>query len=677
LKTQQTRNKSYYIAAAVALMTVIVYLPTLRNGFVIWDDNQYIFENPSIRSLDAAFFRWAFLGFHAGNWHPLAWISHAVDYAIWGMDPVGHHLTSIILHAVNAALVVVLALKLLEIARQRSVQNTPASFLNDRTVAVAAGVTGLLFGIHPVHVESVAWAAERKDLLCALFFLLSIMMYVKYADSQVLEEDRREGSGQKIFLSHTHYLLSLGFFIFSLLSKPMAVSLPAVLLILDWHPFERIQSLKTFRTVIAEKLPFIALSLVSSTITIMAQEAGRSIVPIEQITLSERALVATKALAAYLGKMLLPVNLLPFYPYPKVVPLFSFEYLLAIGLVIGVTATCAILLKKQKLWLSAWGFYVITLIPVLGIVQAGGQAMADRYTYLPSLGPFLVAGLCGAWIAENFIVKQKNASVKIVCSIAALFVLVVLSYATFKQIHAWYDDFTLWDHAIKKSSEKVSMAYAHRGVAYGKKGLIDRAIADLEMAINLNPSDYDAYYDIYMNLGAAFGKKGQSDKALENVEKAINVKPSSHEAYIYRGVLHEEMGHLDKAIADYTEAITLDPSDIEAFNNRGIAFGKSGQLDKAIADYSETIRLNPRHIDAHSNRGVAYTLTGQYDKALDDFNTSVILGPNDPMAYYNRGSFYRRTGKKELAFADFQKACNLRDERACGMLSQLKGPGPR
>ena len=174
---QRAWHVKYYLAASIALVTFFVYLPALRNEFVYWDDNLYIFENPHIRSLDAAFFRWAFFDFHAGNWHPLTWISHAVDYALWGLNPLGHHLTSIILHAINTALVVVLVLQLFELARERIQQNAAASFLNGRAVLIAAGVTGLLFGIHPVHVESVAWVAERKDLLCALFFLMIIIAY--------------------------------------------------------------------------------------------------------------------------------------------------------------------------------------------------------------------------------------------------------------------------------------------------------------------------------------------------------------------------------------------------------------------------------------------------------------------------------------------------------------------
>ena len=678
---QKTYSAKYILAASVGLLTLLVYLPALRSEFVYWDDNLYIFENPHIRALDASFFRWAFLDFHVSNWHPLTWISHAVDYALWGLNPLGHHLTSIILHAINTGLVVVLVLKLLEVVRDRARQKTSTSFLNDRTVLIAAGVTGLLFGIHPVHVESVAWVAERKDLLCALFFLLSIIIYAsafnrqgtgdrkqKIEDrEQQTEDSSKTEAGQRSIFTGKRYLLALGFFVLALLSKPMAVTLPLVLLILDWYPFRRISSLKTLRAAIIGKLPFIVLSLASSIVTIMAQRAGGALLSIEEIPLSIRALAAARALMAYLGKMLLPQDLIPFYPYPKDVSLFSFEYGTSIIMVIGITAACVMAAKKQKVWLSAWGYYVVALIPVLGIIQVGGQAMADRYTYLPSLGPFLIVGLCTGGIAEKIILRLQAASVKIVCGLVTSTVLIFLVFLTFGQIHIWQDSITLWNYVIEKSPEKVSLAYSQRGIVFAKQGQTGRALADLHMATALNQYNYDAY----MNLGVAYEKLGQIDKAKENVEKAISVKPTSYEAYFYRGVLHEETGQLDKAIEDYTNAIILDPSYVEAYNNRGVVFGKKGHFDKAIADYSDAIRMDPRSIDAYSNRGVAYALTGHYDKAVENFNAAILLGPNDPATYYNRGSFYRRTGNKERAFADFQKACDLGDNRACSVLQQL------
>ncbi len=309
-------------------MTFIVYLAALQNEFVEWDDSQYVFENLHIRSFDLDFFKWAFFDFYAANWHPLTWISHALDYAVWGLNPMGHHLTNNILHAVNTFLVVLLVVRLLT-SRQAvkltssHMSSAPAdppeagnsrfTIHDSRFALIAAGVTGLLFGLHPIHVESVAWVAERKDLLCALFYLLSIMAYVSY----------------RSYTTNKSYILSLFFFILALLSKPMAVSLPVVLLILDWYPFGRIQSLKTFRDSFVDKIPFIALSIVSSILTVLAQRAEGAVTAIEAIPLSTRMLVASKSLIAYLWKMLMPMHLIPYYPYPNDASLFSLEYLSA------------------------------------------------------------------------------------------------------------------------------------------------------------------------------------------------------------------------------------------------------------------------------------------------------------------------------------------------------------
>jgi tetratricopeptide (TPR) repeat protein len=676
---QKTNNVKYYLASAVALVAFLVYLSALRNDFVYWDDNLYIFDNPYIRSLDAVFFRWAFLGFHVSNWHPLTWISHAVDYAIWGLNPLGHHLTNIILHAANTALVVMLAMKLLEVARWRSVKNGPSSFLNDRTVLIAAGVTGLLFGIHPLHVESVAWVSERKDLLCALFYLMSIIAYTSYVDrgklafeNQQLEVGANNERNQKKFPIKKNYLLALGLFILAILSKPMAVTLPAVLLILDWYPFGRIRSFNTAWASIIEKLPFIVLSLISSLITILAQGTGKAFQTMDFMPLSVRALVAVKSLAAYIGKMLLPVNLLPFYPYPKYASVFSLEYILSIGFAIVATIACMVLARKQKVWLAAWGYYVITLIPVLGIIQVGGQAMADRYTYLPSLGPFFVAGLCSALISDKFFSEKRHGSFSgKAYAAAALFLAIFLSYLTLRQITVWRDSFSLWTSVIQKGDEKLPMAYVNRGAAFQKAGLLDKAVADYEMAVNLDPSDYRAY----ISLGRILEQMGLFDRAKEAVEKAIASNPSSHEAFRNRGLLMEKNGQFDEAIADYSKAIALQPTYFEAYNNRGLIYAKMGRFDKAIADYSEAITINPRHFNAYINRGVAFTLNGQFENALEDFNRAILLGQDDSISYYNRGMFYRRIGKNELALSDIRKACDLGNERACGVLNQLMQDG--
>jgi hypothetical protein len=601
----KNRYSQYNLAALAAFATFLVYLPALQNAFVgVWDDNAYVAENPHIRSFDTAFLRWAFSTTLMGNWNPLVWISHALDYALWGLNPLGHHLTSIILHAINTGLVVLLAVKLLEAGRARATSNESASFLNDRAVLIAAGVAGLLFGIHPVHVESVAWVSERKDLLCALFFLLSIVAYTKYigtwesgAGDQESEENRGDEAGGKSYFLNKHYLLALGFFILALLSKPMAVSLPVVLLILDWYPFNRIRSEHTLQVAFLEKIPFLALTVAFSIIAILAQSAGESIGSLELIPLSSRLLVAPKALIAYLGKMLLPLNLIPFYPYPKDVSVLSLEYGVSILVAIIVTAACVLFMTKQKFLLSAWAYYVITLIPVLGIVQVGNQAMADRYTYLPSLGPFFAFGLLVAWLGEK-VNKLRRSGIlrRFMYTAAALCLFFPLSSMTFKQIAIWENGLVLWDHVIAKGYESAT-AYNNRGLALDETGQRAAAIADFERAVALDPRSYFAYN----NMGVIYGKEGLFDKSIEYFLKAVALDPGYADSYCNLGLSYFNIRQYDNAFINYNKAIELKRDFDRAYLNRGNLHFVTGDKRSALEDYRRACTLgNSRACNAFS-----------------------------------------------------------------------------
>ncbi|HXX80291.1 MAG TPA: hypothetical protein VEI46_01990, partial [Thermodesulfovibrionales bacterium] len=371
LRIFETKKSRYYLAGIISLITMLVYLTSLSNQFVNWDDSRYIVKNPHIHPFNLDFFRWVFSEFYASNWHPLTWISHAVDYAIWGLNPLGHHLTNVFFHAGNTFLVVLLSIRLLEMCMDRAVQESGPTLVDGRRTMIVGGMTGLLFGLHPLQVETVAWIAQRKTLLCTLFFLLSILVYSDYVRRR--GERRGEEKSSGLFLFDARYMASFVLFILALLSKPMAVSLPAVLLILDWYPFGRIKSLKEMGAAVAEKLPFIACSLISSSLTILAQESGGATKLMELVPFPTRVLVAAKALIMYLWKILLPINLIPFYPYPRNVSLLSPVYFGAVFLVAGMTFVSLLTMKKNRLWLTLWGYYIATLLPVLGLVQVGGQ----------------------------------------------------------------------------------------------------------------------------------------------------------------------------------------------------------------------------------------------------------------------------------------------------------------
>jgi tetratricopeptide (TPR) repeat protein len=607
----------YYLSFFVALATFAIYLPALlQNQFVHWDDGGYIFANPHIRTFDLAFLKWAFFDFYVSTWHPLTWVSHALDYAVWGTNPIGHHLTSSILHAVNAFLVVLFVIKLLEVAKQAALKKTrPFEFLTERTIFIIGGTTGFLFGLHPLHVESVAWAAERKDVLCAVFFLLSIIAYV----NSVKVRNVKNASPTAFF--NKQYRWAVVFFVLALLSKPMAVTLPVVLLILDRYPFGRMRTVRDFWAALAEKLPFFVLSLITSVLTILAQSAGGSVASIERLPVSTRILVAAKALIAYLGQMVWPLNLFPLYQYPDHASLVSPEFLFPLLIAAGVTAAAGIaLVKKPTWWAALWAYYLVTLLPVLGLVQVGRQPMADRYTYLPGLAPFFAAGLFAALIAEKAHMLKKYRSVAGIGSAAVgVLALAFLSYLTVQQTAIWENDITLWTHVVEKAP------------------------------VPLRADDQP-------------GKTALHDAAL------LGFGPAYDMAFYKRGLVFQNMGRLDRAKADYDAALAFNSRNAGAYNNRGVLLCDAGSFDAAIQDFSKTIDIEPQRADAFNNRGVAYFSARRYEKALEDFNTAVGLDGHYASGYLNRGKLYFTTGKKNLARADFQQACDLGDEDGCKAL---------
>jgi len=513
----KANNRKYYLAGAVSLITLLLYLKSLQNDFVGWDDNFYVTANPYIRTLNFDLLRWAFLNFYSYNWHPLTWLSHAVDYAIWGLDPLGHHLSNVIIHALNTFLVVVLVTKFFSVWKINRSKIDVLTSIGEEGGLIMGVSTGLLFGLHPLHVESVAWIAERKDLLCAFFFLLSVIFYSNY--TEIIKNKPIENYFSSRFLLYRKYMLSLGCFILALLSKPMAVTLPIVLLIFDYYPFHRINNFKTFRSVSVEKIPFFLCSIGSSIVTYLAQKSGNAVW--EGVPFPIRVLVATKSIVAYLWNMLLPVNLIPFYPYPREASFWSLEYIGALFLVTVVICFCVYISKKQKLWLTVWAYYIVTLVPVLGLIQVGGQSMADRYTYLPSLGPFFIIALFIAWCLHKLIALKKNKTIAmLLASVFCVLIIVSMSYLTYMQIGIWKNGIDLWSYVIKKEPETVLFAYYNRGGAFAKAGKYHEAIEDYSRVINKN---YKEYSKVYVDRGLVYLEIGKIEPAITDFRKACDL----------------------------------------------------------------------------------------------------------------------------------------------------------
>lgn len=541
--------KLKWYAAAVSLVTFGAYLVSLKNGFLEWDDGTYVADNPHIRRLGADLFRWALLEFHGANWHPLTWLSHALDYAAWGPDPAGHHLTNVILHALVTCLVTFLAARLILAARQGSDEPEDESFC-----LRGAAITGLLFGLHPLHVESVAWVAERKDLLCALFYLLAIGAWLRYA--------AEAGSP----LRSRAYPAALALFCLALASKPMAVSLPLVLLILDRYPLGRVAAGVRPTALILEKIPFLLLAAASSVITFMAQRSGEAVASLTALPIPARLTTALTATATYLWKMLLPLDLTPFYPYPRHISLATPSGIIALATVAAITAWCLRTRARQPFWLAAWGYYLVTLLPVIGIVQIGRQSMADRYTYLPSIAPFLLAGLLAATLLRR--TEQAPAAGLLARGAIVLFV-AAMATATVRQIGIWRDGTTLWTRVIdryrgeEKELQGFAIAFNNRGIALHGSGKEEAALADFSRAIELSPGD-DTYH---LNRGTVFLKRKEYDRALDDYREAIRLNPANSSASYNIACIHSLAGRTDEACHWLGESIARGKVDRDYIRN--------------------------------------------------------------------------------------------------------------
>ncbi len=541
------KNGKYRVGLIAALAAFLVYLPSLGNGFLNWDDGEYVYDNPFIRSFDTGLLKWAFTSFNIHNWHPLTWISHALDVAIWGLNPLGHHLTNNIIHAANTFLVVLLAIEFLNayVIRRRS------PHWDERTVLAAGLATGLLFGLHPLRVESVAWISERKDLLCAFFFLLGILAYLRYVDLL-----RESVSALRMASRRRSYLLALVVFLLALLSKPMAVTFPVVLLLIDWYPLDRLTA-KTWKRVALEKAPFIALSLAASMLTVKAQIASKALHSLEIIPFIPRIYIGIKALAVYLWKTVFPFSLVPFYPYPTQVDFLSLNYFGPVLFVVAASGLFVKFAKKNRLWLAAWGYYIITISPTLGFVQVGGQAMADRYTYLPSISILFVAGLGAAWVYERS--GTFKVPVKALCVAISVFLLFSMSYLTVKQTGKWKDNFVFW-HYIIENEPGLALPHNNLALAYAGEGLIDRAIEHLHRAMVLSPRWVAPYY----NLANIYRDMGMVDSAISEFQFVLTLDPRLAVAHNNLGILYASKGLIEEAIRHFRIASGLDPAN-EAF----------------------------------------------------------------------------------------------------------------
>jgi tetratricopeptide (TPR) repeat protein len=536
------------VCLVLAAITFAVFGQTAGFEFVNYDDNIYVYENPGVApGLTLKGIVWAF-SCHACNWHPLTWLSHMLDCQLYGLHPGGHHFTNVLLHT-STVIALFLVLR----------QMTGALW---RSAFVAA-----LFAIHPLRVESVAWVAERKDVLSGLFFMLTIGAYVRYA--------RRPWSAVR-------YGLVVLLFAMGLMCKPMLVTLPVVLLLLDYWPLQRTESAGRL---VLEKLPLLALSTASCVATLLAQTGA-----IESTELYSMPLRYANALVTcmvYLGQMVWPVGLAVFYPYPHN-GLPSWEVALAGTLLAGISAAALWQRRKQPWVLIGWVWYLVMLFPVAGVIQVGGQAHADRYTYLPQIGVYVAI----TWLVAEWQVSRAALG-GLMAGVLALFMV-----CAWQQTAYWQNSETLWSYTLACTTDN-DIAKDNLGIVLMQKGRMDSAITCFQQALRIRPN----FPEAHNNLGYALLQMGKVDAAITCFQKALQIRPDFAEAHDNLGNALLQTGKVDEAITHCQRALQIKPDDAEACVNLGNALCRKGRVDDAIAQYQKALQIKPGLAMARKNLG--------------------------------------------------------------------------
>lgn len=583
------RKLIVYLLLTIVILAVFWQVTTF--DFINLDDTVYVTKNNHILSgFPSKEIRWAFTTTHGELWHPLTWFSLMLDHQLYGLNAGGYHLTSLILHILSSLL-------LLGLFHRMTGSLWPSAF-------VAA-----LFALHPLHVESVAWVSKRKDVLSAFFWMLSLYLYVYYTEKQTLRR----------------YLPVLFSFVLAIMSKPIVVTLPVIMILLDYWPLKRFESHKTnlFLWQLKEKAPFFILSVFFSIVAIYAQPI--LFIKDWPFPLGSRIINALVAFVIYLEKIFWLHNMAVFYPFYGQAPLWQVSG--AAALILVVSAAVIIAIKRLPYLFVGWAWYAITLFPVIGIIPIGNKTMSDHYMYLPSIGiTIMVAWGIPAFLPREIIRKR-------ILFPAGIAVLIILSILTWRQCSYWKNSVELFRNSSHVTKDN---AHAHGYLAY------------------------------------SLAEKGNFKDAINQYNEAIRLWPGNASAYLNRGNAYSELSQIQRAIEDYNEAIRLQPDYAEAYYNRGIMYIESGLYQKAIQDFDEILRLNLDYIPAYYNRALAFSKIGQYSLAIQDYTRIINMKSDDVEAYNNRATIYLNQGNKEPGCRDAQKACEL---GACRVLEIAKSKG--
>jgi Tfp pilus assembly protein PilF len=595
----------FIISIGIVVLTIGAYAPVLGADFINYDDPDYVIDNPHVRAgLSWRGILWALTTGHAGNWHPLTWLSHMLDVSLFGLQPGWHHLTNVLSHCANSVLL----------------------FLMLRHIAGGiwrSAVTAALFAFHPMHVESVAWISERKDVLSTMFGFLAIWAYACYARRRAAPGSQ-VSEGSTVILTRRFYGLALLSFALALLSKPMWVTLPFLLLLLDYWPLKRLnlfgQTMERptprIAPLIYEKLPFCLLSVISSIVTFLVQKKGGAVSPFDLLPFSYRVINAIVAYAAYIKKLLWPSDLAVFYRHPGLWPIdvvvFSALLLIAVSAVVVVTG------RRHPCVAVGWCWFLGTLVPVIGLVQVGDQYMADRYSYLPSVGFFLLIVWTVAAAAERW--KQLHSAV-----LLAAMALCACWITARVQSSLWRNSLTLFEHAA-------------------------RVTPDNYVALN--------------NVGFFLTSQERFEEAETYLLRALESKPTSGEAWNNHANIQHRRGQLDQAQTSYQKARKNNPQDPQPENNLANLLIQSGQRDEALIHVRRALQLNPNLAQAHYNLANIHVLNGDLAQGIRSYEKALELKRDYPQAHYNLAVVLRSTGQMDGAEQHFREASRMQGEAA-------------
>lgn len=619
------RSSSRWIIPALPPLVVVAIFARAAFAKFQWDDYPLLVENSEYRGLAWSNLRWMFSTNLMGHYMPVTWFTFGLDYALWGLDPFGYHLTNLALHAANTTLVYVIALRLFRAAWPRAV--------DDDRLRIGAALTALIFGVHPLRVESVVWITERLDLVCGFFYLLATLMYLR----GVAAESTHAGQ------SRSYYWGAVGVFVLALLSKSMAVSLPVVLLVLDAYPLRRLRpGVYGWATpgpsrVWREKVPFLLAGALVSVVAFRALQSFAPATSWDRLGLLERVALSAYSVVFYLWKMVIPRGLSPMYELSLPVNPWEFRFLLAGAVLALVTGLAFALRQRWPGLLAVWISYGLMLFPVAGIFHKGYQIAADRYTYLPGIGWALLAG--GAVVLalrRSWSVGRGHRRLAVlVFSIVAL-----LAFATWRQVEVWQDGVTLWRRAVRLDPASP-IAVSNLGWELLRRGELAQAVEQSERALLLRPG----FAEAHLHLGLARAAQGRAAEAEHHLRRALEIRPRTFSAHSGLGSLLESEGRLDEAVSQFREALQVNPRSAAARNNLGTVLARSGRVVEALDEFSEAVRLDPHSGQAQNNLGLALAQQGRLIEAVDHFEQAIRWEPGLEEAHRNLAHAQRLLGR--------------------------------